>query len=56
MSFPEEEEVFRRRFPNLAARRELDRQEHIRAARRMGATRKQASRHATEEVGSPGEQ
>lgn len=41
-----------RKYPNLAARQEMDRQLHVRAARRMGATRKQASRHASEEVGS----
>ena len=41
------------KYPNLAARRDLDRALHIRAARRMGATRKQASRHADEEVGRP---
>jgi hypothetical protein len=39
------------RFPNMTARREMDRQEHVRRAREMGATRKQASQHADQEVG-----
>ena len=39
------------RYPNMRAHREMDRQQHIKAARAMGATRGQASRHADEEVG-----
>jgi hypothetical protein len=39
------------RYPNMTAQREMDRQEHMRRARELGATRKQASRHADEEVG-----
>lgn len=39
------------RYPNMTAQREMDRQEHVRRARQMGATRKLASRHADEEVG-----
>lgn len=42
---------FEERYPNLAARRRGDRLEHVRRARAMGATRKQASRHADLEVG-----
>lgn len=47
----EEETLDERRYPNLAARRDMDRVLHVKAARAMGATRKQASRHASEEVG-----
>lgn len=39
------------RYPNLRAQEEMDRQQHVRAAREMGATRAQASRHADSEVG-----
>lgn len=39
------------RFPNMTAQRDLDREEHVRRAQEMGATRRQASRHADEEVG-----
>lgn len=39
------------RYPNMRAHEEMDRQEHIKAARAMGATREQASRHADAEVG-----
>ncbi|MEA3166768.1 MAG: hypothetical protein QOJ26_1642 [Thermoplasmata archaeon] len=42
---------FDERFPNLAAQRDWDRAEHIRAAEEMGATHRQASKHASEEVG-----
>ena len=38
------------KYPNLAAQREMDRQEHVKRAREMGATRKQASRHADEDL------
>jgi hypothetical protein len=41
----------RDRYPNLTAQREMDRQEHVRRAREMGATRKQASKHADSELG-----
>lgn len=40
-----------RKYPNLAAQREMDRQLHVRQARKMGLTRKQASQHADEHVG-----
>lgn len=43
--------AFEERYPNLAAQREQDRLLHIKAARAMGATRKQASRHAAAETG-----
>lgn len=33
-------------YPNMTAQREMDRQERVRRARAMGATRKQASIHA----------
>jgi len=39
------------RYPNMTARREMDRQEHVKRAREMGATRKQASMHADAEAG-----
>ena len=39
------------RYPNMTAQREMDRQEHVKRARGMGLTRKQASKHADEEVG-----
>jgi hypothetical protein len=39
------------RYPNMRAQEEMDREMHIRAARSMGATREQASRHADSEVG-----
>ena len=39
------------RYPNLTAQREMDRQEAVRRARELGATRKQASKHADSEVG-----
>jgi hypothetical protein len=35
----------------MTAQKELDRHEHIKRAREMGLTRKQASKHADEEVG-----
>lgn len=38
------------RYPNMEARREWDRQEHVRRGRAMGLTRKQAQRHADEEI------
>jgi hypothetical protein len=38
-------------YPNLAALRDNDRQEHLRLARKAGLTRKQASRHADEHLG-----
>ena len=38
------------KYPNLAAQRERDRQEHVKRAREMGATRKQASKHADEDM------
>lgn len=38
-------------YPNMTAQREMDRPEHVRRAREMGATRKQASIHADEETG-----
>ena len=38
-------------YPNMTAQREMDRQEHVKRARAMGATRKQASMHADEEAG-----
>jgi hypothetical protein len=38
-------------FPNLLAQREWDRQEHIRRAMAAGMTRKEAERHAAEELG-----
>ena len=41
----------RDRYPNMTARREMDRAEHVKRAMEMGATRKQASMHAEEEVG-----
>ena len=37
--------------PNITAQREMDRLEHVRRARDLGTTRKQASRHADDEVG-----
>lgn len=40
------------RYPNMRAQQEMDRAQHIKAAREMGATREQASRHADSEVGS----
>jgi hypothetical protein len=46
-----EREEFRERYPNLAAREDLDRAEHVSRAIQMGATRKQAFQHADEEVG-----
>ncbi len=39
------------KYPNLRAHEEWDREQHIKAARAMGATREQASRHADQEVG-----
>jgi hypothetical protein len=46
-----EERSDEERYPNLRAQEEMDRQQHVRAAREMGATRAQASRHADSEVG-----
>ena len=43
--------AFEDKYPNLAAQREQDRLLHIKAARSMGATREQASRHAAAESG-----
>lgn len=37
-------------YPNLAALRAGDRQQHLRQARRAGLTRAQASRHADEHL------
>lgn len=37
-------------YPNLAAQREMDRQQHVRLAREAGLTRKQASRHADDDL------
>ena len=45
------EPIDEERFPNLAALERGDRLEHVRRARAMGATRKQASEHADLEVG-----
>lgn len=39
-----------RKHPNLAAQREMDRLLHVRQARQLGLTRKQASRHADEHL------
>jgi hypothetical protein len=39
-----------KRFPNLAAEREWDREQHIRRAMASGLTRRQAERHADEEL------
>ena len=39
------------KYPNLTAMKEMDRLEHVKRAREMGATRNQASEHASEEVG-----
>jgi hypothetical protein len=47
----EEEMVDPDKYPNLRAHQEMDRHLHIKAAREMGATREQASRHADGEVG-----
>lgn len=41
---------FEKRFPNLAAERAADREEHVRRAMEAGMTRKQAERHADEEI------
>lgn len=41
---------FERKFPNLAAERAADREEHVRRAMEAGMTRKQAERHADEEI------
>ena len=38
-------------YPNMTAQREMDLQEHVKRARQMGATRKQASKHADLEAG-----
>ena len=43
--------VVQDRYPNMTAQREMDRLEHVRRGRAMGLTRKQASRHAADEVG-----
>lgn len=48
----ERDREFAAKYPNLAAEQENDRQEHIRAAVEMGATRRQATRHADDEVGA----
>lgn len=39
------------KYPNLRAHQEMDHVRHVQAAREMGATRKQASEHASAEVG-----
>jgi predicted transcriptional regulator len=39
-----------KRFPNLAAARDLDRAQHIQRAMANGLTRKQAEKHADEEL------
>lgn len=39
-----------KRFPNLAAERDLDRAQHIQRAMASGLTRKQAEKHADEEL------
>ena len=38
------------KYPNLAAHREMERQERVRRGREMGLTRKQASEHASHEA------
>ena len=38
-------------YPNMTAQREMDRQEAVKRARALGATRKQASKHADLEAG-----
>ncbi|MHB8633334.1 MAG: hypothetical protein ACYDBQ_05105 [Thermoplasmatota archaeon] len=40
------EDVDPKRFPNLAAQNDMDREEHIRRAMANGASRKEAERHA----------
>jgi hypothetical protein len=47
---PARDADFEKKYPNMAARREWDRQQHVRRARKMGATKKQATRHADEEI------
>jgi len=39
------------RYPTMNEVRRMDREEHVRRARAMGATRKQAARHADSEIG-----
>ena len=38
------------KFPNLAAERDWDREQHIKQAMQSGMTRKQAERHADDEL------
>ena len=44
------EKDFEERFPNLAAQKAADREEHVRRAMQAGMTRKQAEKHADEEI------
>ncbi|MHB1262595.1 MAG: hypothetical protein ACYC2H_12865 [Thermoplasmatota archaeon] len=41
----------RDRFPNMTAQKDMDREESVRRAEELGATRKQATQHADDEVG-----
>ena len=44
------EAIDRKKFPNLAAEEEWDREQHIKQAMQAGMTRKQAERHADDEL------
>lgn len=39
-----------KKFPNLAAERDWDREQHIKQAMQAGMTRKQAEKHADDEL------
>ena len=43
-------DIDRKKFPNLAAERDWDREQHIKQAMRAGMTRKQAEKHADAEL------
>ncbi|HUR25799.1 MAG TPA: hypothetical protein VM327_07290 [Candidatus Thermoplasmatota archaeon] len=43
-------DIDRAKFPNLAAERDWDRDQHIKQAMKAGMTRKQAERHADDEL------
>lgn len=45
-----DERPFAERYPNLAAQEEWDREEHVKAAVRMGTPESVARRHAAEEA------
>ena len=44
------DDIDRKKFPNLAAERDWDREQHIQQAMQSGMTRKQAERHADAEL------